>query len=53
MSNRKILVTGSSRGIGRAVAQAFAAAGDTVAIHHRDAAGHRKHDKRDLIGPTL
>jgi 3-oxoacyl-[acyl-carrier protein] reductase len=38
MANRKILVTGSSRGIGRAVAQAFAAAGDTVALHHRDSA---------------
>jgi 3-oxoacyl-[acyl-carrier protein] reductase len=38
VSNRKILVTGSSRGIGRTVAQAFAAAGDTVAIHHRDSA---------------
>ncbi len=36
MTNRKILVTGSSRGIGRAVAQAFAKAGDSVAIHHRD-----------------
>jgi 3-oxoacyl-[acyl-carrier protein] reductase len=36
MTSRKILVTGSSRGIGRAVAQAFARAGDTVAVHHRD-----------------
>jgi 3-oxoacyl-[acyl-carrier protein] reductase len=36
VTNRKILVTGSSRGIGRAVAQAFAKAGDSVAIHHRD-----------------
>ncbi len=36
MTNRKILVTGSSRGIGRAVAEAFARAGDSVAIHHRD-----------------
>lgn len=36
MTNRSILVTGSSRGIGRAVAEAFAAAGDRVAIHHRD-----------------
>jgi NAD(P)-dependent dehydrogenase (short-subunit alcohol dehydrogenase family) len=32
-------VTGASRGIGRAVAAAFAAAGDRVAIHHRDSAG--------------
>jgi 3-oxoacyl-[acyl-carrier protein] reductase len=32
---RSVLVTGSSRGIGRAVAEAFAAAGDRVAIHHR------------------
>jgi 3-oxoacyl-[acyl-carrier protein] reductase len=35
MTNRAILVTGASRGIGRAVAAAFAAAGDRVAIHHR------------------
>jgi 3-oxoacyl-[acyl-carrier protein] reductase len=32
------LVTGSSRGIGKAVAQAFAAHGDRVAVHHRDSA---------------
>jgi NAD(P)-dependent dehydrogenase (short-subunit alcohol dehydrogenase family) len=38
MTSRKILVTGSSRGIGRAVAQAFAAGGDRVAVHHRDSA---------------
>lgn len=35
---RRILVTGASRGIGRAVATAFAALGDRVAIHHRDSA---------------
>ncbi len=39
MTRRKILVTGSSRGIGRAVAAAFAAAGERVAIHYRDSAG--------------
>ncbi|MCG5218743.1 SDR family oxidoreductase [Streptosporangium sp. KLBMP 9127] len=35
MSGRGVLVTGASRGIGRAVAQGFAAIGDRVAIHHR------------------
>ena len=39
MTSRNVLVTGSSRGIGRAVAEAFAAAGERVAIHHRDSAG--------------
>ena len=35
---RAVLVTGASRGIGRAIALAFAVAGDRVAIHHRDSA---------------
>jgi len=35
---RAVLVTGASRGIGRAVARAFAERGDRVAIHHRDSA---------------
>lgn len=36
--SRAVLVTGASRGIGRAVALAFAASGDRVALHHRDSA---------------
>jgi 3-oxoacyl-[acyl-carrier protein] reductase len=39
VSGRAVLVTGASRGIGRAVAQAFATAGDRVAVHHRNSAG--------------
>jgi NAD(P)-dependent dehydrogenase (short-subunit alcohol dehydrogenase family) len=36
VTGRAVLVTGASRGIGRATVQAFAARGDRVAIHHRD-----------------
>jgi 3-oxoacyl-[acyl-carrier protein] reductase len=39
LAKRAVLVTGASRGIGRAVAQAFAEQGDWVAVHHRDSAG--------------
>ena len=35
MNARAILITGASRGIGRATAQAFATQGDRVAVHHR------------------
>ncbi|MFC6021821.1 SDR family NAD(P)-dependent oxidoreductase [Plantactinospora solaniradicis] len=38
MTGRAVLVTGASRGIGRAVATAFAESGDRVAVHHRDSA---------------
>lgn len=34
MSGRRVLVTGASRGIGRAVAVAFAARGERVAVHY-------------------
>ena len=36
---RAVLVTGASRGIGRAVACAFAGLGDQVAVHHRGSPG--------------
>ena len=39
MNSRAVLVTGASRGIGRAIAVAFAERGDRVAIHHRDSTG--------------
>ncbi|WP_344937573.1 SDR family NAD(P)-dependent oxidoreductase [Sphaerisporangium flaviroseum] len=45
MSGRAVLVTGASRGIGRAIATAFATGGDRVAIHHRGSA--------DLAGRLL
>jgi NAD(P)-dependent dehydrogenase (short-subunit alcohol dehydrogenase family) len=38
MTDRAVLVTGGSRGIGRAIVQAFAGLGDRVAVHHRDSA---------------
>ena len=38
MRSRAVLVTGSSRGLGRAIALRFAAGGDRVAVHHRDSA---------------
>ena len=34
MTNRRVLITGGSRGIGAAIAREFAAAGDRIAIHY-------------------
>ena len=39
MTRRAVLVTGASRGIGRACAVAFAATGARVAVHYRSGAG--------------
>jgi len=50
MAGRAVLVTGASRGIGRAVASAFAASGDRVAIHHRDSAVLAEQLAADLPG---
>jgi 3-oxoacyl-[acyl-carrier protein] reductase len=48
--NRSVLVTGASRGVGRAVATAFAALGDRVAIHHRDSAALAESLRAELPG---
>jgi len=49
-ARRTVLITGASRGIGRAVARRFAAAGDRVAIHHRDSAKLAAELATDLPG---
>ena len=50
MAGRAVLVTGASRGIGRAVAVAFARTGDRVAVHSRDAADTAARVLPDLPG---
>jgi 3-oxoacyl-[acyl-carrier protein] reductase len=48
--NRAVLVTGGSRGIGAAIARAFAAGGDRVAVHYRDAAEAAESVRGSLAG---
>ncbi|MFI6362367.1 SDR family NAD(P)-dependent oxidoreductase [Nocardia sp. NPDC050630] len=48
--NRGVLVTGASRGIGRAVAVAFAENGDRVAVHYSSARADAEETLRQLPG---
>jgi NAD(P)-dependent dehydrogenase (short-subunit alcohol dehydrogenase family) len=50
MGQRAILVTGGSRGIGAAIALAFAQRGDRVAVHYREAADAAKAVRDGLPG---
>jgi NAD(P)-dependent dehydrogenase (short-subunit alcohol dehydrogenase family) len=50
VTGRAVLVTGSSRGLGRAIALRFAGSGDRVAIHHRDSAAPAEQLRATLPG---
>lgn len=49
-SDQNVLVTGASRGIGRAIAEAFAKEGARVAVHYRSNAGAAKATLAGLPG---
>jgi len=48
--SRRVLVTGASRGIGRAVAQAFAESGDRVAVHYGGSPDAAEETRASLAG---
>ena len=50
MTDRAVLVTGGSRGIGAAIVRAFADLGDRVAVHHRDSAARAAETVAGLPG---
>ncbi|WP_329389196.1 SDR family NAD(P)-dependent oxidoreductase [Streptomyces sp. NBC_01716] len=54
-TGRRVLVTGASRGLGRAVSRAFAANGDRVAVHYGTREEDARHtlDSLDGTGHTL
>ena len=50
MTNRTVLITGGSRGIGAAIAREFAAAGDRIAIHYVSSKGDAETVVSSLAG---